>query len=130
MCELLEKDAPFNFSENFLHAFQTLKEKLVYAPILVHSNWSLPFELICDANDHAIRACLGQRRDKKLHVIYYASRTLTEAQTNYATIENELLLVVFTFDKFCSYLIGMKVIVYMDHVATKFLLAKKMSSQD
>lgn len=60
-----------------------------------------------------------------MHVIYYASKTLTDAQLNYATTEKESLAVVFAFDKFRSYLIGSKVIVYIDHSALKFLLAKK-----
>ena len=58
-------------------------------------------------------------------MIYYASRTLNDAQVNYATIEKELLVVIFAFDKFRSYLIGVKVIVYTDHPAIKYLLTKK-----
>lgn len=50
---------------------------------------------------------------------------MTDAQLNYATTEKELLAVVFDFDKFRSYLISSKVIVYTDHLALKFLLAKK-----
>ena len=68
---------------------------------------------------------LGQRKDKKLHVIYYASRTLVEAQLNYTTIEKEWLAVVFVVDKFRSYLLGSKVIIFTNHVAIKYLLAKK-----
>lgn len=43
---------------------------------------------------------------------------------NYATIEKELLAVELSFDKFHFYLIGLKVIVYTDHSALKYLLAK------
>ena len=68
---------------------------------------------------------MGQRRNKVLHVIYYASRTLTDAQLNYATTEKELLAIVFAFDKFRSYLIGTKVIVYTDYSAIKYLISKK-----
>lgn len=49
--------------------------------------------------------CLPVRKDERLHFIYYASKTLDVAQTNYATTEKELLAVVFTIDKFCSYLV-------------------------
>jgi hypothetical protein len=63
---------------------------------------------MCDASDYAIGAVLGQRKDKKLHAIYYASRTLDPAQMNYATTEKELLVVVFAVDKFRSYLVGSK----------------------
>ncbi|BBH06777.1 transposable element gene [Prunus dulcis] len=88
-------------------------------------DWELPFEIMCDASDYAIGAVLGQRKNKLLHVIHYASRTLNDAQLNYATTEKELLAVVFALDKFRSYLLGAKVIVYTDHAALKFLLAKK-----
>ncbi|CAN6542038.1 unnamed protein product [Malus baccata var. baccata] len=70
-------------------------------------------------------AILGQRKDKRLHVIYYASRKLNDAQLNYSTTEKELLAVVFALDKFRSYLIGTKVIVFTDHAALKYLLTKK-----
>ena len=88
-------------------------------------DWSLPFELMCDASDFALGAILSQRKDKELFVIYYASKTLNDAQINYATTEKELLAVVFAFDKFRSYLLGSKVIVYTDHAVIKYLLAKK-----
>ncbi|XP_020966723.1 uncharacterized protein LOC110266420, partial [Arachis ipaensis] len=41
-------------------------------PVISAPDWTLPFELMCDASDHAIGAVLGQRHDKLLHVIYYA----------------------------------------------------------
>lgn len=62
---------------------------------------------------------LGQRKGKKLYAIYYTSRTLDEAQVDYATTEKYLLVVVFTFDKFRSYLVGSYLIVYTDHAAIK-----------
>ena len=68
---------------------------------------------------------LGQTKDKSHHAIVYASKTLTGAQLNYATIEKELLAVVFAIDKFRSYLVGTKVVVYTDHAALKYLLTKK-----
>ncbi|CAN6560260.1 unnamed protein product [Malus baccata var. baccata] len=70
-------------------------------------------------------AVLGQRKDKQPHVIYYASRTLNDAQLNYSITEKELLAVVFALDKFRSYLLGTKVIIYTDHAALKYLLTKK-----
>ncbi|KAM2846500.1 hypothetical protein COP1_000026 [Malus domestica] len=80
---------------------------------------------MCDASDYALGAVLGQRKDKQPHVIYYASRTLNDAQLNYSTTEKELLVVVFALDKFRSYLLGTKVIIYTDHAALKYLLTKK-----
>ena len=61
---------------------------------------------MCDASDYAVGAVLGQTKDKKHHTIAYVSKTLTGALLNYATIEKELLAVVFAIDKFRSYLVG------------------------
>ena len=102
-----------------------LKDKLVSAPIVVAPDWSFPFELMCDTSDFAIGAVLGQKREKIFQVIYYASRTLNDAQLNYATTEKELLAIVFTFDKFRPYLIGNKIVVHTDHSAIKYLMTKK-----
>ena len=80
---------------------------------------------MCDASDYAGGAVLGQCKDKQHYVISYARKTLTSPQLNYATTEKELLTVVFAMDKFRSYLVGAKVIVYMDHATLKYLLTKK-----
>ena len=53
--------------------------------------YHLPFEIMCDASDYAVGAVLGQRVDKKLNVIHYASKTLDSAQRNYATTEKRIL---------------------------------------
>ena len=53
------------------------------------------------------------------------SRTLNDAQLNYATTEKELMAIVFVFDKFLPYLIGNKVIVHTNHSAIKYLMTKK-----
>ena len=68
-----------------------LKDKLISAPIVMALDWSFPFELMCDASDFAIGAVLGQKREKIFHVIYYASRTLNDAQLNYATTEKRTI---------------------------------------
>nr|GEV82494.1 reverse transcriptase domain-containing protein [Tanacetum cinerariifolium] len=91
MTRLLEKDTPFFFSKDCIEAFQTLKRKLTEAPILVALDWDLPFELMCDASDSAIGAVLGQRKTKHFQPIHYASKTMTDAQTHYTTMEKELL---------------------------------------
>jgi len=121
----LAKDAPFEFTDECLNVFHILKKALVSAPIIQPPDWSLPFEIMCDASDFAVGAVLGQTKDKKHHAITYASKTLTGAQLNYATTEKELLAVVFAIDKFRSYLVGAKIILYTDHAALKYLLTKK-----
>jgi hypothetical protein len=80
---------------------------------------------MCDASDYVIGAVLGQTKDKKHHAITYASKTLNGAQLNYATTKKELLAVVFNINKFRSYLVGAKVIIFTAHTALKYLLTKK-----
>nr|GEY76495.1 reverse transcriptase domain-containing protein [Tanacetum cinerariifolium] len=70
---------------------------------------------------------LGQRQDKHFRPIHYASKTMTEVESNYTTTEKEILAVVYAFEKFRSYLIMNKSIVYTNHSALKYLFAKKDS---
>ncbi|GJS89684.1 reverse transcriptase domain-containing protein [Tanacetum coccineum] len=125
MTQLLVKDAPFNFSEECIQAFDTLKRELTQAPIMIKPDWSLPFEITCDASDYAVEAVLGQKIDKHFNPIHYADKTMNEAQENYTTIEKELLAVVFAFDKFRQYLVLSKTIVFTDHSALRYLFTKQ-----
>nr|GEX38351.1 reverse transcriptase domain-containing protein [Tanacetum cinerariifolium] len=59
-----------------------------------------PFELMCDAIDFAVGAVLGQRIEKHFRPIHYASKTMTKAESNFTTIEKEMLAVVYAFEKF------------------------------
>ncbi|GJQ95217.1 reverse transcriptase domain-containing protein [Tanacetum coccineum] len=125
MSQLLEKETPFFFSKECIESFNTLKRKLTEAPILIAPEWDLPFELICDASDFAIGAVLGKRKNKHFQPIHCANKTMTKAQAHYTTTEKELLAVVYAFEKFQSYLILSKSIVYTDHSAIKYLFTKK-----
>nr|GEV67368.1 reverse transcriptase domain-containing protein [Tanacetum cinerariifolium] len=105
MTHLLEKNASFVFFDDCIQAFRTLKEKLTQDSILIAPDWDHPFELMCDVSDFAVEAVLGQRIEKHFKPIHYASKTMTEAETNYTTTEKEMLAVVYAFKKFHSYLI-------------------------
>ncbi|GKB75299.1 reverse transcriptase domain-containing protein [Tanacetum coccineum] len=72
-----------------------------------------------------VGALLGQKDGKHFHPIYFASKTLNAAQQKYTVTEKELMAVVFAFDKFRSYLILSKTIVYTDHSALRHLFKKK-----
>nr|GFB34700.1 reverse transcriptase domain-containing protein [Tanacetum cinerariifolium] len=88
------------FSDDCVQAFQILKKKLTEAPILIAPNWDQPFELMCDASDFAVGAVLEQRIEKQFRPIHYASKTMTEAESNYTTTEKEMLAIVYAFEKF------------------------------
>ncbi|GKB52829.1 DNA-directed DNA polymerase, partial [Tanacetum coccineum] len=125
MTKLLEKDSVFDFNEECIKAFEMLKEKLTNAPIMVSPDWSQLFELMCEASDFAFGAVLGQREGKHFLPIHYASKTLNNVQQNYTVTKKELLAIVFAFDKFQSYLVLSKTIVFTDHSAFKYLFANK-----
>ncbi|GKD88849.1 reverse transcriptase domain-containing protein, partial [Tanacetum coccineum] len=97
-CDLVS--LTFMFSQDCIDAFETLKKKLTEASILVVPDWNLPFKLMCDASDFAIGAVLGQRKMKHFQPIHYPSKTMTEAQIHYTTMEKEMLAVVYAFEKF------------------------------
>ena len=80
---------------------------------------------MCDASDYAIGAVLGQCIDNRQYMIYYASRTLNEAQLNYTTTEKEFLAVVFALEKFCQYLLGSRTTIFTDHSTLRYLMQKK-----
>uniref|UniRef100_A0A151UG74 Retrovirus-related Pol polyprotein from transposon 17.6 n=1 Tax=Cajanus cajan TaxID=3821 RepID=A0A151UG74_CAJCA len=89
LSNLLNKDTIFCFNDSCMKAFETLKARLTSAPIITAPDWTLDFELMCDASDYAVGAVLGQRRTKIFHAIHYTSKVLNEAQINYATTEKE-----------------------------------------
>ena len=87
LSNFLMKGVSFKFNEPCMDSFELLKKKLTSAPIVVSPDWNLPFGLMCDASDFVVWAVLGQRKEKVFYAIYYASRTLNDAQLNYATTE-------------------------------------------
>ncbi|GJZ19332.1 reverse transcriptase domain-containing protein [Tanacetum coccineum] len=108
-----------------IESFNILKKKLTEAPILVAPDWDLPFEIMCDASDYVVGAVLGQRKTKHFQPIHNARKTMMDAQAHYTTTEKELLAVVYAFKKFRPYLVLSKTMVYTDHSALKYLLAKQ-----
>ncbi|XP_057969448.1 uncharacterized protein LOC131158599 [Malania oleifera] len=79
-----------------------------------------------NASDFALGAVLGQRVGNKPSIIYYASRTLNDAQKNYTTTEKELLAIVFALEKFHSYVIG-SLITIRDKKGVKNVVADHLS---
>ncbi|GJS77503.1 reverse transcriptase domain-containing protein [Tanacetum coccineum] len=122
--KLLEKDTPFDFDDECHKAFNSLK-KLTCTSVIMSPNWNLLFELMCDASDFVVGAVLRQKDGKHFHPIYFASKTLNAAQQNYTVTEKELMVVVFTFDKFRPYLVLSKTVVYTDHSALRHLFIKQ-----
>ena len=125
LSRLLEKDTKFDFDDACKFAFEEINARLVIAPIMATPYWNKFFEIMCDASDFSMGAILGQRIEKTLRAIYYASKTFNEAQENYSTTEKEMLAVIFACEKFRPYILGFHVIVHTDHASIKYLVAKK-----
>ena len=106
----MENDVKFDFDESRRFAFEEIKSRLVITLIMATPDWNKEFEIMCDASDYAMRAVLGQRTKKIFKAIYYANKTVNEAQENYSTTENEMLAMVFACEKFKPYILGSHVI--------------------
>ena len=71
LCRLLDEEAVFEFSKECLEAFESIKGKLISAPVIAEPEWGKEFEIMCDVSDYAMGAVLGQGRDKVFRAIYY-----------------------------------------------------------
>lgn len=123
--KLLEKEAKFIFDGDWLKEFEYLKGKLIDVSIIVAPDWSKSFEIMCDARGVALGSMIGQKRDNLFQPFYYASKALNGAQKNYTVTEQELLAVVYAFEKFWAYQLETKVVVHTDHAALRYLMEKK-----
>lgn len=117
------------FTLECVKAFKTFEECLISTPIVQAPDGTLPFKLITDASRKEEGVVLGPWKDGKLTLIHYASRTLNEPQLNYATIEKELLAIVYAFENFRICLLGYTTILYINNTAIRFLFDKKESKQ-
>ena len=79
LTNLLTKDVSFNFDDKCFCSWEWLKEELMSRPIISASDWMQPFEIICDASDFTVATVLGQHINNRQQMIYYSSRTLTNA---------------------------------------------------
>ena len=106
-------------------ALNTLKENLATTPILVHPNWDKQFHVHIDASSIALGAVLAQPGEMTIdHLVYFASRKLSNAEKNYTMTEREALAMVYSLQKFRHYLLGGKFKFFTDHSALKYLVNK------
>ena len=126
---LLHKDTKFIWSKTQQKAFEELKNNLVSTPILAFPNFNKPFKVITDASNTGIGAVLAQDNEEHENVIAYASRILSPAERNYATIERECLAIVWGIAQFRPYLYGQQFTVVTDHNPLTYLQNTKNASQ-
>ena len=122
MRQLLVKNVPFVWTYEHDLSFNTIKSILINSPVLGYYNVNDPIILQCDSSSTGLGACILQR-DRP---IAYASRSLTNTQTNYAQIEKELLAIVFGCERFKQYLYGKEIEVHTDHKPLINILSKSI----
>lgn len=122
LTNLTKKDVPFVWDAACEVAMQTLKEKLITAPILRQFEPGKPIEVHTDACDYGIGAVLVQKIGTQERVVAYASRHLNKAEMNYSTTEKECLAVVYACGQFRPYVFGSKFTVVTDQASLAWLM--------
>jgi hypothetical protein len=127
MEKLLIKDAKYQWNDECQHGLDTLKEKMVTAPILVFPYWVKTFHVHVYASMITLEAILAQSRAREMdHPIKFASIKLSDLEKNYNTMEREALDMVYALQKFICYLLGKHFKFFTDHSALKYLVKNPM----
>ena len=86
------------------------------ADVLIHFDPKLPILIECDASPYGVGAVLSHQLPQGgARPVAYASRTLTEAERNYAQFDREALAMVFGVRHFHNYVFGQQFTVFTDH---------------
>jgi hypothetical protein len=117
MTWLTQKGVPFVWSEDCEHSFDTLKDKLVNAPILTLPEHGKRFIVYTDASRIGL-GCVLMQEGK---VISYASRQLKAHEQNYPTHDLELATVIFALKIWRHYLYGEGCDIFTDHESLKYI---------
>lgn len=125
LTSLLKKGTVFKWDAFCDEAFQALKGKLINSPILQFPRFNEEFLVTSDASDYAVGAVLSQGKIGEDKPICFASRTLNQAETRYATIEKELLAIIYAVEQFRPYLYGRKFTIITDHKPLTWLMNLK-----
>lgn len=120
----LAKDSKFVWSKSCQGALDTLKDKMITAPILWGPNWALPFHIHADASQKSIGADLGQIDDKLHYAIYFISKNLSKVELNYIVIKKDLLSIVHSLNKFRHYITCYQTFVHTNLAGIKYLMNK------
>ncbi|KAL0554344.1 hypothetical protein IC582_008263 [Cucumis melo] len=121
LTQLTRKGTPFVWSKACEDSFQTLKQKLVTAPVLTVPDGSGSFVIYSDASKKGL-GCVLMQQGK---VVAYASRQLKSHEQNYPTHDLELAAVVFALKIWRHYLYGEKIQIFTDHKSLKYFFTQK-----
>ena len=113
--KLLQKEIKWRWSKDQESSFQSAKELVSKATLLVHYDPTKPVKVYCDASSVGVGACLMHVEKGVERPVMYASRSLSQAETKYAQIEREALAIIFAVKKFHQYLYGRQFVLVTDH---------------
>jgi hypothetical protein len=128
LTDLLKKDKEWKWNEKERASFDLLKFKLTNAPLLQYPNFNEAFIITTDASGYAIGAILSQGKLGSDKPVAYVSRTLNGAELNYATVEKELLAIVWACKHFRPCLLGRKFQIVTDHKGLTWIFNVKNPS--
>lgn len=112
-------------------SFQSLKRKLVNAPVLAFANFSQPFILEVDASHSGLGAVLSQEEKGKVRPIAYASRSLKPPEKNYSSMKLEFLAMKWAMtERFREYLWGQLCVVWTDNNPLSYLGTAKLGATE
>ncbi len=112
---LTRKNHPFEWDAQCQEAFETLKKKLVQAPVLAKADIRRPFILETDASQTHVAAVLMQYEEGVPRVIAYFSKKLRPVETRYSTTDREALAIILACRQFHHFLWGTKCIIRTNH---------------
>ena len=121
LTKLTRKSVRFSWDQSCQDAFESLKSRLVTAPVLAYPKAEGQYILDTDASNYAIGAVLSQVQDGEERVIAYASKALHGGQENYCTTQRELLAAVAFVEHFRYFLYGTHFTIRTDHASLKWL---------
>ncbi|CAF1141832.1 unnamed protein product, partial [Brachionus calyciflorus] len=123
--KLVHDNVDFKWERIHQVLFETLKEKLISAPILCQPDFDHPFIVRTDACENGIGAILLQVIDGKERVIQYISRVLQPAEKKWDIREKEALAILWACQEFRSFVIGTRFVVETDHHSLQWLMKAK-----
>jgi len=123
---LLKKGIIFEFGEEQLKSFESIKEKLGAQPLLAIYDPKASTELHCDASSHGYGAILLQKQaDDNFHPIFYYSHRTTETESRYHSYELEMLAIINAIKRFHVYLLGIHFKIVTDCNSVTLTLQRK-----
>lgn len=120
---LLKNDTEWCWLPVHDNAFETLKKVITDAPVLRNFDPSKEIVIQTDSSKAGIGCCLLQEKQP----VCFASKGLTECECRYSQIEKEFLAILFSCQKFHSYIYGRKVNVCTDHQPLVSIMNKDIS---